>query len=113
MLKRLVIIEPIKYRVVFLLIEFHLDCLKWFNVKDIVTIVKRRLLIVKRWESHTLEVTSVSLLTSHHDPHRAPLSSVDWLDNLWDLIDECDCSRDMVKGFHVSNLLPRHGHVLE
>jgi hypothetical protein len=58
-------------------------------------------------------VPSVTLFTSHHDPHSTPLSFVNWLNYLGGLVDESDSSCDMVKRLHVTYLLPRHGHILQ
>ena len=67
--ERLVVVEPLIHMSVFLLIELHLHGLQWLYVQHIVSVVKGRLLIVKWRESHPLKVTSVTLLTTHHDPH--------------------------------------------
>ena len=43
----------------------------------------------------------VPLLSSHHDPHRAPLGEVDGLDHPGDLVDEGDGSGDVIQDRHV------------
>lgn len=65
--------------------------------QQIVGIVQGGLLVIKWWESHALEVTSVTLLPPHHDPHGSPLRHVHWLDDPWDLVHEADCSCDVVQ----------------
>ena len=42
-----------------------------------------------------------------------PLCDVDWLDDPWYLVDEGDGSGDVVEDATVSDLLPRHRHVLQ
>lgn len=112
-LERLMVIEPIEYSIVLLLIEFHVDGLQRLYIEDIVPIIQRRLFIVKGWESHSLEMPSISLLPPHHDPHSSPLSGVDRFYDLWDLVNKSDCPCDMIENLDVSNLLPRHGYILE
>lgn len=58
-------------------------------------------------------MSSVSFLSSHHDPHCPPLGVVDGLDDSGDLIHECDCSCDVVEDLDVLYLLPWHGDVLQ
>lgn len=69
--QRLMLIKPFCNRRVLLRIQLHLDRLQRLNIQDVVRIIQRRLFIVKWRKTHALEVTSVSLLTTHHDPHRA------------------------------------------
>ena len=59
-----------------------------------------------------LEMSSVSLLPPHHDPHGAPLGQVDGFDDPGDLVDEGDGAGDVVKDLAIPDLLPRHRHVL-
>lgn len=113
MLKWLVVIEPIKDWVIFLFIEFHLNGLKGLNIKYVVAIVKGWLLIVKRWESHSLEMTAVALFSSHHDPHGSPLRGIDWLNDFGYLIDERYGTGYVIESLHISHLLPGHRHVLK
>ena len=113
MLQWLVIIEPIKDWVVFLFIEFHLNGLKGLNIEYIVTIVKGGLLIIKRRESHSLEMTAVTLFSTHHDPHGAPLCGIHWLNDFGYLIDECNGTSNVIESLHISHLLPGHRHVLK
>jgi hypothetical protein len=112
-LQWLVVIEPIKDWVIFLFIELHLNGLKGLNIEYVVAIVKGRLLIVKRRESHSLEMTAVALFSAHHDPHGAPLRGIDRFNDLWYLIDESNGTSYVIESLHISDLLPGHRHVLE
>ena len=67
--QRLVIIEPLIDMSIFLLIQLHLHWLKRLHVQHIISVVKGRLLIVKRREPHPLKVTSITLFSTQHDPH--------------------------------------------
>ncbi len=60
-------------RPVLLLLHLYLDGLERLDVQDVVRVVQRRLLVVEGREAHALEVTAITLLSSHHDPHRSPL----------------------------------------
>lgn len=42
-----------------------------------------------------------------------PLSNVDGFHHPGDLVDKCDGTCDVVDDGHISDLLPRHGHVLQ
>ena len=112
-LEGLMVVEEIKDCIVFLLVEFHLDRLKRLAFEDVVAVVEGRLLVVEGREAHALEVTPISLLSPHHDPHRAPLGSVDRLDDLWGLIDESNGSCNVVQNLDGALLLPGHRHVLK
>jgi hypothetical protein len=112
-LQWLVVIEPIKDWVIFLFIELHLNSLKRLYIEYVVAIVKGRLFIVKRRESHSLEMTAVALFSAHHDPHGAPLCGIYRLNDLGYLIDECNGTCYVIESLHISDLLPRHRHVLE
>ena len=81
--------------------------------QHVISIIERRLLVIKRGKAHALEVPPVALLPPHHDPHAAPLRQVDRLDDPWNLIDEGDGSGDVVKYRDIPDLLPRHWHVLQ
>lgn len=107
------IVEPVHDRCIFLVVEFELDRFKGFRIEDVVSIVERRFFVVERREPHTLEVPSIPLLPPHREPHRCPLGVVDWRDDLGDLVDESDRSRDVVNHGYFPHLLPRHRHVLE
>ena len=98
---------------VLLLVEVHRDWLHRWDVKHVVSVVKRGLLVVERREAHALEVQAVSLLTTHHDPHGAPLSHVHGLNHQRNLVDKRDGASDVVQHLDVANLLPRHWHVLQ
>lgn len=64
-------------------------------------------------QPHSLEVSSITFLSSHHQVHGGPLRHVDRLDHPGYLVHERDRAGDVVEDLHVSNLLPRHRHVLE
>lgn len=107
------VIEPIKDWVVFFLIQIHLNSIKRFHIQDVVSIVQGWLFIIKGREPHSLEVSSVSLFPSHHDPHASPLCSVHRLNDLGHLIHKGDGPCDVIESLHSPHLLPRHGHVLQ
>lgn len=56
---------------------------------------------------------SVALLSSHHQVHGGPLRHVDRLHHPGYLVYESDRAGDVVENLYVSNLLPRHRHVLQ
>jgi hypothetical protein len=60
----------------------HLHGLEGLHIEQVVAIIKRRLLIIERWKSHTPEVPTVTLFSAHHDPHGAPLRHIYWLYDL-------------------------------
>ena len=64
------VVEPLAHRLILVGFEFHLDRLQWLHIEDVIGVIERRFLVVERRESHALEVTSIALLSSHHDPHR-------------------------------------------
>lgn len=84
--QRLVIVEPLVDMSVFLLVELHLDWFQWLHIQHVVGVVEGRLLIIKWREPHPLEVTSITLLTTHHDPHRTGRGGgrrVNGIDIIW------------------------------
>jgi len=107
------VVEPARDLAVLGLVELHLDGLERVDVEQVVRVVERGLLVVKRREAHALEVAAVALLAAHHDPHRAPLRDVDRLDHARHLVDKGDRASDVVQGAHVPDLLPGHRHVLQ
>ena len=107
------IVEPVEYRVILILIEFHLDRLQWLHVQDVVAIVERRLFVIERREAHPFKMASVAFLSPHHNPHGAPLGLVDRFNHFWGLVDEGDRASDMIQDLDSSLLLPRHGHIFE
>ncbi len=113
MFKRLCIIEPIVYSIVFLLVKLHVNGFEWLNIEYIFTIIKRRLLIIEGRKSHSFEMSSISLFPSHHNPHSSPLGCVNWLNDPGYLINESNCPRYVVKYFYVFYLLPWHWNVLK
>lgn len=50
---------------------------------------------------------------SRLSPALPPLSYVDWLDNPRNFIDKGNGSRDVIQDRYISNLFPRHRHVLQ
>lgn len=64
-----VFIEPVKDGRILLWIKFDLNSLKWFNVQYIVGVIEWRFFVIERWETHSLKMTTISLLTTHHHPH--------------------------------------------
>lgn len=109
--KGLVVVEPIVDVVIFVLVQFHLDWFKGLHCEHVVSVIERGLFVIKCWEFHALEVSTISFLTTHHDPHGAPLCDVDWLNHFWHLVDYSEGSSDMVECADVSHLLPGHGHI--
>jgi hypothetical protein len=107
------IVKPLVNLLILLLVQFHLNRLQRLDVQDIIGIVEWRLFVVEWRKAHSLEMTPVSLLASHHHPHRAPLRQIDGLDHPRYLVDERNGARDVIEHAHVTNLLPRHGHVLD
>lgn len=65
----LVLVEPLHTGAILLCVQLHLNGLQRLNIQDVVCVIQRRLLIIEGWEAHALEVPSVSLLTTHHNPH--------------------------------------------
>ena len=65
---------------------------------------KRREINGKVMLPHTLEVSSVSLFSPHHNPHSAPLCYIQWFDHPWDLIHETDGSSNVVQHLDISHL---------
>ena len=45
--------------------------------------------------------------------HLPPLCYVEWFHHPWDLIHKGNGTSDVIENSHVSNLLPRHGHVFQ
>mmetsp|Transcript_39335 Transcript_39335/g.83814 ORF Transcript_39335/g.83814 Transcript_39335/m.83814 type:complete len:530 (-) Transcript_39335:36-1625(-) len=107
------IVEPLDDGLIFIRVQLHLDGLERLDIQDVITIIERRLLIIERREAHSLEVSSVSLLSSHHDPHGTPLGEEDWLDDLLALSAEGDGSTAVVDRAAVPDLLPWDGDVLQ
>ena len=68
------VVEPLTDRFVLVWIKVHLDRLQRLHIEDVVGVVQRGFLVVERWKTHSLEVTSVTLLTTHHYPHRPALT---------------------------------------
>ena len=70
-----------------------------------------------RVRAHTwrvpFEMSTISLLPPHHDPHGAPLRNVDGFNHQWNLINKRDGASIVVQHVDVANLLPWHWHILE
>mmetsp|Transcript_33281 Transcript_33281/g.109100 ORF Transcript_33281/g.109100 Transcript_33281/m.109100 type:complete len:1053 (+) Transcript_33281:4096-7254(+) len=107
------IVEPVDDGLILVVVQFHLDGLEGLDIQHVVTVIQRRLLIIERREAHALEVATVTLLSSHHDPHGAPLRQIDGLDDLLALCTERDGTTAVVDRPAIPDLLPWHGHVLE
>ena len=56
----------------------------------------------------SVEIFDIDLMNNN-----TPLGGVDWLYNLRDLVDKSDTACDMIQDFAESDLLPRHGHILQ
>ena len=54
---------------------------------------------------HTLEVTTITLLATHHDPHTTPKGDVVWLNHPWNFIHEGDGASDVVENLAITDLL--------
>lgn len=72
--------------------------------QQVICVVKRRLLVIKRRKTHPLEVPPVTLFSPHHDPHCSPLCYVNWLDDQGHLINEADSSSNMIQDTHMFDL---------
>jgi hypothetical protein len=101
------IIEPLEDGCVFFLVQIDADRIERLDVQNVVTKVKWRLFVVKRREAHSLEVLSISLLSSHHHPHGTPLSCVHGLDNARDFVYKGDRTGKVVKDLNVTHIFPR------
>ncbi|OCT94199.1 hypothetical protein XELAEV_18011867mg [Xenopus laevis] len=60
MITGLVIIEPVSDWSIFFCVQFKMDGFQGFHIKDIVSIIQWRFLIIKWGKSHPLEVSPVS-----------------------------------------------------
>lgn len=107
------VIEPVENLVVLIFIEFHLNRVEWLHIEHVGSVIQRGLLVVKRREPHSFEMFTIALLSAHHNPHGAPLRSVDRLDHLWCLVHESNSACDVVQDFTGALLFPGHGHVLK
>ena len=74
--ERFGIVEPLGNSRIFLVVELELNSLERLDIEDVVSVIERRLLVVEGRETQTFEVTTISLLSSHGDPHGSPLSVV-------------------------------------
>mmetsp|Transcript_67280 Transcript_67280/g.140138 ORF Transcript_67280/g.140138 Transcript_67280/m.140138 type:complete len:884 (+) Transcript_67280:4960-7611(+) len=107
------VIEPVQHRRVLVLVQLHLHGFQRLDIQQIIAIIERRLLIIEGRETHASEMATITLLPTHHNPHRAPLCNENGLDDFRDFVHKRDCSSQMVKNVDVSNLLPWHRHVLQ
>ena len=57
-------------------IHLHLNGLEGIHVHDVICVVKRWLFVIEWRETHPLEMTSVSLFSPHHDPHRTKSENI-------------------------------------
>ena len=106
-------VEPLRDRSVFVVIQLQLNRFQRIHVQQVVRIIKWRLFIVERGETHALEVPPVPLLAPHHDPHRAPLRDVNGFHYLRCFVHESNRTGDVVNNLAVPRLFPGHGHVLQ
>lgn len=67
------------------------------SYQQVICVVKGRLLIIKRWEPHALEMPPVTFLPPHHDPHGSPLCYVHGLNDQRDLVNEADGSSNVIQ----------------
>lgn len=107
------VIEPVIYCVVFLLVQLHVYSLQWLYLQNVISVVQWWLFVIEWWKTHPLKMTTVSLLSTHHYPHRPPLSVINWFNHSWNFINKCYRSRNMIQHLHILNLLPRHWHILQ
>ena len=63
------VIEPFIDMAVFFFVQLKLHSFQWFHIQNVVCIVQGRLFIIERRKSHPFEVTTVTLLSTHHNPH--------------------------------------------
>ena len=64
----------------------------YYYVMIYLPIIKWRFFVVKWWKAHTFEMATITLLTSHHNPHCTPLGNVERLNHIWDLVAKCNCT---------------------
>ena len=106
-------IKPFEDGTILRFVQLQLYRLQRFNIFDVFGPRQWRLLIVERWEPHSLEVSPVALLPPHCNPHRRPLGVEDRFDDSRYLIDQGQTSIDVIKHLDLSSRLPRHGHVFQ
>jgi len=107
------VIQPLNDWRIFFIIKLHLNSLKWLHIEKIVAIVKRRLLIIKWRESHSTEMATITLFSTHHNPHSSPLRNENRLNHFGHLIYKGNSSSDVIQDVNISYLLPRHWHILK
>ena len=111
--KWLVIIKPINYSCVLFLVQFQLDGFQGLNIQYIITVIDRRLFIVKRRKSHTLKMTTITFFATHSQPHRSPLSMIYGLDNPRYFINKGDGTCNVVQDGHLTHLFPWHRYIFQ
>jgi hypothetical protein len=111
--QRASVVKPINYWGIFNIIEIKLNGLERIHVKDVVTVVKWRFLVVEGRESHPLEMSTVPLLSTHGKPHAAPLSMIYRFNDARNLIHEGDGPGDVIEHWDFAYLLPWEGDVLQ
>jgi hypothetical protein len=116
-LERLRVVEPAEHGlevgVVLARLRLETNGGLGLDLENVVAIVERRLLVVKRRKAHALKVTTVALLLAHEHPHGAPLGEIDRLANERQLVDKSDGAGGVKQRLDLAHLLPRHWHVLQ
>ena len=111
--QRFRIVKPFLDRGVLFGVELELDRFERVDVEDVVGVVGHGLLVVERREPHSLEMTTITLLSPHGQPHRCPLGVVDGLDDTGHLVDKRNGTRNVVQYGHLPDLLPWAWNVLQ
>jgi hypothetical protein len=90
-----------------------LNSFEGVRIENIVAIVEWRFLVIERREPHSLEMSTVPLLSVHGKPHAAPRSMVYRFDDARNLVYEGDGSGNVIEHGNFADLLPREWDVLE
>lgn len=107
------IVEPLVDRTILLWVQVHTNGLDSLNIGNVIPVIQRGFFIIKGRKAHSLKMTAITLFPTHSDPHGAPLSQEDGLNDPGDLIDKGDGTGKVVKDLDLPSLLPGHGHILE
>jgi hypothetical protein len=107
------VVEPVQDGGVLGLIEIKLNSFKGINIKNIVAVVERGLLVIERRETHSLEVPAVPLLSPHSQPHTTPLRMIHRFNDTGNFVHESDGPGDVIEDWDLAYLLPWEGDVLE
>ena len=106
-------VEPLSHWRIVILVQLELNRVQRVNVQDIVTKVDWRFLVVERGKPHSLEMTTIAFLPTHHQPRRTPLGYKHGLNHSRGFRHKCNSTSHVVHHLHVLNLLPWHWHVLQ